>query len=186
MTSEKEQMLAGELYDAYDSTLVEERSRARELTRLYNQTTESEQEIRRLLLAELLDIDAEGKLEIVPPFRCDYGYNISAATPFFANFGCVMLDANPIEFGRNCLLGPCVHVYSVNHPLDAETRAADLEYAASVTIGDNVWIGGQAVINPGVTVGDDAVIASGAVVIDDVPAGTLVAGNPAEVVKEIE
>jgi maltose O-acetyltransferase len=183
MPTEKERMLAGELYNPRDPELVADRERARELVRLYNRATDGES--RRLLLEELFCGVGETPT-VEPPFRCDYGDQITVGDRFFANFGCVFLDVCPIEFGDRCLLGPSVHVYTATHPLDAESRAAGKEYGKPVTVGDDVWIGGQAVLNPGVEVGDRSVVASGAVVTRDVPDDVVVQGNPAEVVKELD
>lgn len=185
MPSEREKMLSGELYDASDSRLVAERERARELARKYNRTTEDDPEERDRLLGELFGSVA-GDATVEPPFRCDYGYNVHVGEGFYANFDCVVLDVRRVEFGRNCLLGPGVHVYTATHPLDAEERAAGLERGEPVTVGDDVWIGGRAVLNPGVTVGNGAVIASGAVVTEDVPDGVVVGGNPARVLRELD
>lgn len=185
MTSEKEKMLDGELYDASDPQLVAERERARDLTRRYNRTAQDELGERQRLLEDLFGTIEDGAY-VEPPFRCDYGSNVHVGEGFYANFGCVVLDVCRVEIGRNCLLGPNVHVYTATHPLSAEKRAAGLEYGKPVTVGDDVWIGGQAVLNPGVRVGDGSVVASGAVVSEDVPAGVLVRGNPAEIVEEIE
>jgi len=145
----------------------------------------SEKERRRELLAALFGSVGEA-VHVEPPFRCDYGYNVHVGDGFFANFDCVVLDVCPVEFGENCLLGPGVHVYTATHPLDAEERAGGLESGRPVSVGDDVWLGGRAVLNPGVTVGDGSVVASGAVVSDDVPPGVVVRGNPAEVVRELE
>ncbi|MFC6766185.1 maltose acetyltransferase domain-containing protein [Natrinema soli] len=184
MRSEKEKMLDGELYDPTDPELVADRNRARDLTRRYNDTRPDEQTARREVLEDLLgSVGAECQIE--PPFRCDYGYNIQLGENFYANFDCVVLDAARVEIGGNCMIAPGVHIYTATHPLDAAERIKGPEYAKPVTIGDNVWIGGQAVVNPGVTVGDDSVIASGAVVTEDVPDEVVVQGNPASVVKEL-
>ncbi|MDS0282619.1 sugar O-acetyltransferase [Haloarcula onubensis] len=185
MPTERERMLAGELYDPRDPELVAERERARELVQLYNRTGATDRESRRLLLSELFGAVGE-RPTVEPPFRCDYGEQLSVGDDFFANFGCVFLDVCPIAFGDRCLLGPSVHVYAATHPLDAETRAAGRECGEPVTVGDDVWIGGQAVLNPGVDIGDRAVVASGAVVTDDVPADAVVGGNPATVVRELD
>lgn len=185
MGSEKDRMLRGELYDASDPELVAERERARELTDRYNRTTVHEQEKRRELLEELLGSLGE-ECVIEPPFRCDYGYNIHVDENCYANFDCVVLDVCRVEIGRNCMLAPGVHIYTATHPLDAAERIEGTEYGKPVTVGDNVWIGGRAVLNPGVTVGDDSVVASGAVVTEDVPDEVVVQGNPATVVTELE
>ncbi|UPV72924.1 sugar O-acetyltransferase [Halorussus limi] len=185
MGSEKEKMLNGELYDADAPELRAERERARELTRRYNRTGADDRETRRQILEELLGSLGD-ECEIEPPFRCDYGYNVHVGENFYANFDCVVLDVRRVEFGDNCQVGPGVHVYTATHPLKAADRIEGPEYGKPVTVGDNVWIGGRAVLNPGVTVGDDAVVGSGAVVTDDVPDGVVVQGNPATVVKELD
>lgn len=185
MGTEKEKMLNGELYDASDPELVADRERARRLTRRYNRTEPDDHEERRDVLEDLLGSLGEVCF-IEPSFRCDYGDNIHVGENFYANFDCVILDVCRVEIGRNCQLGPGVHIYTATHPLDADERIKGPEYGKPVTVGDNVWIGGQAVLNPGVTVGDNAVVASGAVVTEDVPDDVVVQGNPATVVKELE
>lgn len=176
--SERERMLAGELYLASDPELVEARRNARRLTRLYNATTEEEVERRGAILRELLGAIGP-RAEIEPPFRCDYGFNIRAGAGLYMNFGCVVLDCAPVEFGDGVLVGPGVHFYAATHPLDPQVRRTGRELARPIRIGSNVWIGGRAVIGPGVTIGDDAVIGAGAVVMRDVRAGSVVAGVPA-------
>lgn len=185
MASEREKMLDGEAYDPADPELVAARERAGELCRLYNRTTASDDESRALLLRELFGAVGEDP-HVEPPFRCDYGDQIAVGDAFFANFGCVVLDVRSVTFGDRCLLGPGVHVYAATHPLEAAARAEGVEYGDPVSVGDDVWIGGRAVLNPGVSVGDRSVVASGAVVTRDVPEDVVVAGNPAEVVRELE
>jgi maltose O-acetyltransferase len=182
MTSEREKMLNGEPYDPDNSELVAERERARRLTRRYNAGND---EPRDDLLRELLGSAGEG-LHIEAPIRCDYGSNIHVGEDFYANVECVVLDVCRVDIGRDCLLGPGVHIYTATHPLKATRRSSGVEYGKPVEIGDDVWIGGRAVINPGVTVGDSAVVASGAVVTEDVPESVVVQGNPATVVRELE
>jgi len=185
MATEKEKMVRGELYDASDPELVADRERASDLTRQYNATAAGDAAERRALLSELLGSLGE-ECTVEPPFRCDYGYNVHLGETFYANFDCVFLDVCRIEIGDDCLLGPGVHVYTATHPLDADERRAGLEYGKPVTVGDDVWIGGRAVLNPGVAVGDGAVVGSGAVVTEDVPENVVVQGNPATVVKELD
>lgn len=182
MRTEKEKLLAGELYIAADPELVAERLEARRLTRLYNQTLETAHELRDRLLRELFG-SAGANLAVEPPFRCDYGYNIHVGENFYANFDCVFLDVMEIRIGDNCLMAPGVHLYTATHPLDPVERSAGPEYARPIRIGHNVWVGGRAVINPGVTIGDNVVIASGAIVTKDVPDNVVVGGNPAKVIK---
>jgi len=180
--TEKEKMLRGELYQAWDPELSRERLQARKLTRLFNQTTEEED--RASLLKELFGSTGKN-IYLEPTFKCDYGYNIHVGENFFANFDCVFLDVCEIRIGENCLLGPGVHIYTATHPLDPTERSSGAEYGIPVTIGDHVWIGGRAIINPGVTIGNNVVIASGAVVTKDVPDNVVVGGNPAKIIKQI-
>ncbi|QDY45225.1 acetyltransferase [Planococcus glaciei] len=185
MKSEKEKMLKGELYDAADPELQEERLHARRLTRLFNQSLEADTDRRTALLKELFGSTGE-VLVVEPAFRCDYGYNIHVGENFYANFDCVFLDVSEIRIGANCLMGPGVHIYTATHPLNVKERIAGPEAGRPVRIGDNVWIGGRAVINPGITIGDNAVISSGAVVNKDVPANAFVGGNPIRTIKQLE
>ena len=185
MGREKERMLAGEAYDPSVPELVADRRRAQDRCRRYNATAPTETDRRDRLLGSLFG-EVRGDATVVPPFRCDYGYNVGVGDGFFANYGCVFLDVAPVAFGENCLLGPGVHVYTAAHPIDPEERAAELEFGDPVAVGDDVWIGGRAVITPGVEIGDGAVVAAGAVVVDDVPARTVVGGNPAEVIRGID
>lgn len=184
MATEKEKMLRGELYLASDLELRQERLHARKLTRLFNQTTEADGDLRVMLLKLLFGSTGE-RLYIEPPFHCDYGYNIHVGENFYANFDCVILDVCRVTIGANCLLAPGVHIYTATHPVDAQERIRGPEYGKPVTIGENVWIGGRAVINPGITVGDNVIIASGAILTKDVPANVVVAGNPASIVKQL-
>ncbi|WP_337050955.1 maltose acetyltransferase domain-containing protein [Priestia megaterium] len=185
MKTEKQKMLDGELYLSADPQLIKERENARRLTRLYNQTTEREEERRTNLLKELFG-SMGNSLCIEPAFRCDYGSNIHVGENFYANFDCVLLDVCEIRIGDNCFLAPGVHIYTATHPLHALERISGAEFGKRVEIGNNVWIGGRAVINPGVKIGNNAVIASGAVVTKNVPDNVVVGGNPAVIIKHIE
>jgi len=185
MRSEKEKMLNGELYNPADAELVKERENARRLTRLFNQTLETEVNKRTELLKELFGSTGEN-LYVEPSFRCDYGFNIHVGENFYANFDCVILDVCEVRIGDNCFIGPGVHIYAAMHPLDPYERIAGLEYGKPVTIGNNVWIGGRAIINPGVHIGNNVIIASGAVITKDVPDNAVVGGNPAKVIKRFK
>lgn len=185
MRTEKDKMLNGELYNAMDNELVRERQNARRLTRLYNETIETEVEMRVEILKELLGSTREN-VYIEPTFRCDYGYNIHVGENFYANFDCVILDVCEVRIGDNCLMAPGVHIYTATHPINPHERISGAEYGKRVTIGNNVWIGGRAVINPGVKIGDNVVIASGSVVTKDIPDQVVVGGNPAKVMRNIE
>jgi maltose O-acetyltransferase len=182
--SEREKMLAGELYFAGGEELVVMRRKARRLTRLFNATTEDESDERRRLLQALFG-KIGGNFELEPPFRCDYGCFISVGENFFANFNCVILDCAPVTIGDGVLFGPGVQIYTAYHPLEPQPRRELLEAAAPVTIGDNVWIGGNAIVLPGVAIGENSVIGAGSVVTKNVPPNVVAAGNPCRVLHEI-
>jgi maltose O-acetyltransferase len=183
--TEREKMLAGQLYDASGAELTEMRRRARALTRAFNATTEDETEERHRILGELFGRIGE-KIEIEPPFRCDYGSHIFAGENFYANFGVVMLDCAAITIGDNVLLAPNVQLYTAYHPVDPTIRASMLEAASPTTIGHNVWIGGGAIVLPGVSVGDNTIVGAGSVVIRSLPHNVVAAGNPCRVFRAID
>ncbi|WP_444685465.1 sugar O-acetyltransferase [Alkalicoccus luteus] len=184
MQSEKELMLAGEMYRPEDPELVRDRETIRQRVQDYNATTVYETEKRTAMLKEMLG--STGSTVVMEPnIRFDYGYNTHVGENFFANFDCTILDVCEVRIGDNCMMAPSVHIYTATHPLDPVLRNSGREFGRPVTIGDNVWFGGGAIVNPGVTIGDNAVIASGAVVTKDVPANTVVGGNPAKVIKHI-
>ncbi len=183
--TERDKMLAGELYRASDASLLPGLRRARRLTRLYNQTTEEELERRAELLAELFGRVGQF-VDVQPPFQCDYGDNIFVGSHVFMNFGCVILDCARVEIGDRVQMGPGVHVYAATHPTDPRPRAEGLEMARPVRIGNNVGVGGRAILGPGVTVGDNSVIGAGSVVTRDVPANVVAVGNPCRVVRRLE
>lgn len=180
--SEKEKMLAGAPYDARDPELVAARRRARELFIAFNTSTEDQSAHRLELLRQLIPASGKG-LFIEPPFRCDYGDNITLGEQVFFNFGCVILDVARVTIGSRVLFGPSVHLYAATHPMSAAERASGLEAGKEITIGDDVWIGGGAIVCPGVTIGDRAVIGAGSVVTRDIPAGMFAAGNPCRVIR---
>ena len=180
--TEKQKMLAGVSYRAGDAELVVDRTRAAGLLKEFND--EIDPDLRRGTLAKLFG-RVGANANVMPVFACDYGYNIVVGRNLFMNYNCVMLDCAPIVIGDDVKFGPAVQIYAAHHPLDAAARREGLESASPVSIGDNVWVGGAAVICPGVTVGDNAVIGAGSVVTRDVPAGAVVAGNPARVLREV-
>lgn len=185
MKTEKEKMLQGERYLASDPQLTKDREHARYWTRLLNQTHETEIEKRNHILRRLFG-STGANLYVEPTFRCDYGYNIHVGDNFYANFDCIILDVCEVRIGEHCFLGPGVHIYTATHPIDPKERAAGEEFGKRITIGDNVWIGGRAIVNPGVSIGNNVIIGSGAVVTKDVPENAIVAGNPAKVIKRID
>lgn len=182
--SEKQRMLAGALYLSQDPELLEDRRRARTLLRAYNATGPDEAELRRTLLGQLFG-RVGPRVEIEPPFHCDYGYNITAGDNLYMNFGCVVLDCVAVTIGENVLFGPYVQVYAAHHPLDPSVRRSGRELAAPVAIGDDVWIGGGATLCPGIRIGAGTTIGAGSVVTRDLPARVLAAGNPCRVIREI-
>lgn len=182
--TEKQKMLAGEPYLASDAELVAERLRARRFARLYNATTEEDGEQRREILNQWFG-RVGSQVEIEPPFRCDYGGNIFAGNNLYLNFGCVILDCNKVEIGDNVLCGPSVQIYAAYHPTHPQSRLSGRELGAAVKIGDNVWIGGGAIICPGVSIGNNTTIGAGSVVVKDIPANVIAAGNPCKVIRQL-
>ena len=178
MRTEKEKMLAGELYVAQDPELAADNRRATDWLDRYNASHGAAAVDRLSMLRELFAAAGEGCF-IRPPFYCDYGYNISLGRGVFMNFGCVVLDVVAVEIGDMTQIGPAVQILTPDHPRDPEARRQALEFGRPIRIGANVWIGGGALIMPGVTIGDDAIIGAGAVVTRDVAAGATVGGNPA-------
>jgi len=176
--SEKEKMLAGELYNAADPELVADRLRAERLYRAYNATGADEGDRRARILADLLRHMGEGAV-VRPPFFCDYGTNIRLGRGVFVNFGAVFLDVVAIDIDDGTQIGSNVQILTADHPRDAALRRQGLENGKPIRIGRNVWIGSGAIILPGVTVGDDAIVGAGSVVTRDVSSGATVMGNPA-------
>lgn len=183
MPSEREKMLAGELYDALDPELAVARIKARDLCQSLNATREADEQERRRLLVELFGAGGD-QVWMQPPFFCDYGANIFLGTRVFFNFNCVVLDVCAVRIGDYTLCGPSVQIYTAMHPLDPELRRTR-EFAKPVTIGADVWVGGAAVICPGVTIGSKAVIGAGSVVTRDIPENVFAAGNPCRVIRNL-
>ena len=172
----KEKMLAGLPFDTHDADLGREREKATRLLQKLNTITLFDGAYREILRELLPNTTTECLIR--PPFFCGYGYNIYIGEGGFINFNCVMLDGAPIRIGNNVLIGPAVQIYTFHHPIDHLERR-EVEICRPVTIGDDCWIGGGAIILPGVTIGPKSVIGAGAVVTKDVPEGGVVAGNPA-------
>lgn len=182
--TEKERMLSGNLYLAQDEELARDNKKGRMLTRLFNNSTEEQQDYRTQLLKQLFESTGEN-LYIEPPFRCDYGCNISIGENFYANYDCIIVDVCKVRIGKNVMFGPRVNIFTAGHPIDADVRNTLLEFGKPITIGDNVWVGGNTVINPGVIIGNNVVIGSGSVVTKDIPDGVIAVGNPCRVLREI-
>ena len=184
MKTEKEKMLAGELYDASDPELAEERRQSRLLLNKFNARLEISKIDNSEILRSLLP-NAGKDLEIQAPFYCDYGSNIYFGDQVFMNFNCVVLDVTPVHIGSRTMFGPNVQIYTATHPIDAKERATWLEAGKAIRIGDDVWIGGSVVICPGVSIGDRAIIGAGSVVAKDIPSDVFAAGNPCKIIKNI-
>ena len=183
--TEQEKAEAGYLYNPNTTDeMAAYRFKIQDAIHEYNQFKPSQVKERRDFLAKIF-----GKIgkecNILPPFKCDYGFHIEVGENFFANYNFIVLDGNYVRIGDNVWIAPNVGIYAAGHPLDVDERVAGYEYAFPVTIGDNVWIGGGVTIIGGVTIGKNAVVAAGSVVIRDVPPNTLVAGNPARVIRKI-
>lgn len=183
--SEKEKMLAGELYDAnYNDELEKERLKAKDLCYEYNNIMPSDLEKREELIKKIIGkVDKEFRIE--QPFWCDYGYNIEIGKNFYSNHDLIILDAAKVKFGDNVFIAPNCGFYTAGHPLDVERRNKGLEYAKPIEIGNNVWIGGNAIVLPGVKIGDNSVIGAGSVVNKDIPSNCVAVGNPCRVIKEL-
>lgn len=181
--TEKEKMLAGERYNCLDPDLEDERQKAKELLRRYNKA-EAEPE-RQTILEQLLGATGQNPI-IWSPFYCTYGKNIYLGDYVFMNYMCIILDNNAVRIGNHVMIGPAVQIYTAAHDLQAEARNQGWEVAKLIVIEDNVWIGGGAILLPGVRIGKNSVVGAGAVVSRSVPANTVVAGNPARVIRNIQ
>ena len=180
----KDRMLRGELYNGADDEMVADFARAQDLLARYNATAHAEQAVRDAILAELLGSMGDGVV-IRPPFRCEYGTPVSVGAGTFMNYDCVMLDVAAITIGAACQVATRVQFLTATHPIDPEPRRLGWESGAPIVVGDNVWLGGGAILCPGVTIGDDTVVGAGAVVTRDLPAGVIAVGTPARILREI-
>ena len=178
MKSEKQKMMAGELYLPNDAELQADLASNKEWLVRYNASLAQSPAARLALLRERLG-GVGDRTVVWPPFFCDYGFNIRLGSNVFLNYNCVILDVTEVNIGDGVQIGPAVQVYSADHPRKHEQRRQGLELGRRVVIGSNVWIGGGAIILPGITIGDDAVIGAGSVVTRDVSPGSVVVGNPA-------
>lgn len=182
--TEYEKMIQGQLYSANDPELIRMRQEARTLLKQLNESVQDIKNGERLELCSRLFGKVGKGIWLQPPFYCDYGKNIELGEHVFFNFNCVVLDVAKVIIGSHVLVGPNAQIYTASHPLDAGKRRQGLEFGKPVIIGDDVWIGGSAVICPGVTIGEKSIIAAGAVVTKDVPPFAIVGGNPARVIRE--
>lgn len=182
--SQRERMLAGDLYLADDPELAEDARRAMRLMDAFNRLATSDTAGQARILGQLLGAVGEESM-IRPPFYCDYGYQIRIGARSFANYNLTALDVAAITIGDDVLIGPNVQLLTPTHPVDPEPRRAKYEAAAPITIEDNVWLGGGVVVLPGVTIGENTVVGAGAVVVRDLPSGVVAVGNPARVVRSL-
>ncbi|AYQ60561.1 chorismate mutase [Enterococcus faecium] len=181
--TEKEKMIAGELYFANDPELVSDRMFARSQSQIINQAESAE--LRSQLLKETFGRTGK-KIYMEPVINFDYGYNIFVGENFYANFNCTFLDVSTIEIGDNCMFAPNVQLYTATHPLHPVKRNSGLEYAKPIKIGDNVWLGGGVIVTPGVTLGNNVVVGAGSVVTKSFPDNVVIAGNPTRIIKTVE
>ena len=182
--SMRERMLAGEPYIADDPEVAADLARAQSLTHRVNTADPTDQELLRRLLGELLGTFGEGA-EIRPPFRCDYGFQTSFGARSFANFGLVVLDVATVTIGEDVQIGPNVQLLTATHPLEPGPRRDKWEAAEPIVIGDNVWLGGGAIVCPGVTIGENTVVGAGSVVVKDLPADVVAVGSPARAIRDL-
>ncbi len=184
MSSEKEKMLNSELYDATDESLYKERETVKNLTYDYNLIRRSDKDKRDELIRKILG-KAGKNLWIESPFQCDYGYNIEIGDNFYSNHNLIILDCAKVKIGDNVFVGPNVGIYTPCHPIDAKERMTFKEWAEPVTIGNDVWLGGNVTILPGVSIGNNVVIGAGSVVTKDIPSNCVAVGNPCKPVKSL-
>lgn len=182
--SQKQRMLAGQAYDANDRDLLEERKQCRLLVERFNAASFEQTELRHAILRDLLGAIGEG-VEVMAPFECDYGYQISIGARTFINYGAVVLDAAAVTIGADVQIGPRVQLITALHPLEAEPRRRGIESAEPVVIGEGAWLAAGVIVCPGVTIGSEAVIGAGSIVTRDMPAGHLCVGNPCRAVRAL-
>jgi maltose O-acetyltransferase len=181
----RDRMLAGEMYQADDPVLADENRRAQQLTHRLNSADPTDDALIRSLLTELLGAFGADST-IRPPFRCDYGYQTFVGARTFANFGLISLDVATVTIGDDVQIGPNVQLLTALHPVEAGPRRDKWEAAKPITIGDNVWLGGGAIVLPGITIGDNSVVGAGSVVTRDLPPDVVAVGNPARVIRPVE
>lgn len=183
--TEKEKCQNGLLYDAnYDPELLSDRMACKDLCLEYNQLQSSDVEKKKELIKKIIK-NSKNNITIESGFWCDYGYNIEVGEAFYANHNLVILDAAKVTFGNNVFIGPNCSFYTSGHPIDIERRIAGLEYAEPITVGDNVWFGGNVVVLPGISIGNNTVIGAGSVVTRNIPNNVIAVGNPCKVLKSI-
>jgi maltose O-acetyltransferase len=182
--TEREKMLANELYWASDPELAAMNQRAQQIFYQFNATPPDAAQQRQDLIRELFG-SIGNRFTVQPPFHCDYGCHIHAGENLYINYNCTILDGNLVTIGNDVLIAPNVQLYTAYHPTEPEIRQTELELAAPITIGDRVWLGGGVIVCPGVTIGDNTTIGAGSVVVKDIPANVIAVGNPCKVLRAI-
>ena len=182
--NQKERMLAGLPYKAWLDGLSEERMENKKRIYRYNSLSPEQGEEQAALIKEIIGKCGEN-IWIETPFHCDYGWNIEVGENFFANYNLTILDVGKVVIGKNAQIAPNVSIYTAGHPVHPDSRNTGYEYGIGVTIGDNVWLGGNTVINPGVTIGNNVVIGAGSVVTKNLPDDVIAVGNPCRVLRKI-
>lgn len=182
--TEKEKMLSGKPYKSFGEELFKERQYAKEMIFEFNSLNPNEVEKRNEIIKKLFGKSSDGFF-IEPPFRCDYGYNISIGENFYTNYNCTILDCAKVTIGDNVMFAPNVSLFTAGHPIHFEPRNAGIEYAFPITIGNNVWLGGGVIVNPGITIGDNVVVGSGSVITKNIPPNSIAVGNPCKIIREI-
>lgn len=182
--NQKERMLAGLPYKAWLDGLSEEREASRMKIHEFNLLRPDEMSRKAELIREILGTTGKN-VHIETPFHCDYGSNISVGENFYANFNCTILDVGKVVIGENVMFAPNVSIYTAGHPIHPDSRNSGYEYGIAITIGNNVWLGGNVIVNPGVTIGNNVVIGAGSVVTRDIPDNVIAVGSPCRIVREI-
>ena len=182
--NQKERMLAGLPYKAWMDGLAEERMENKKRIYRFNNLPPEAMEEQEQLIKQILGKTGK-RVHIEAPFHCDYGYNIEVGEDFFANYNFTVLDVGKVRIGKNAQIAPNVSIYTAGHPIHPDSRSSGYEYGIGITIGDNVWIGGNTCIMPGVTIGSNVVIGGGSVVTKDIPDNVIAVGNPCRIIREI-
>lgn len=182
--NQKERMLKNLPYKAWLDGLSEERLENKKKIYEFNRCEPEEMQRSQELLKQILGKTGEN-VWIEAPFHCDYGYNIEVGENFFANYNLVILDVGKVKIGKNAQFAPNVAIYTAGHPVHPDSRNSGYEYGIDVTIGDNVWLGGNTVVMPGVHIGNNVVIGGGSVVTKDIPDDVIAVGNPCRVLRKI-
>lgn len=182
---ELKKMMSGKPYAASDNTeLLDILQETQEMCRDYNNLRPSHHDEKTTLIKRILG-KTGNRIKVIQPFFCDYGFNIEVGEDFFANTNMLILDEAKVTFGNHVFIGPNCSFYTPCHPVDAESRNAGVQWSLPITVGNNVWFGGNVTVCPGVSIGDDTVIGAGSVVTHDIPSGVIAAGNPCQVIRKI-